>query len=712
MNGALPLLSGIDELRLETRGSPVVCAAIVDGSVATEHPCLRTAVLQPRPHRHAGAITAGSRAGTHAASLIFGQPDTVVEGIAPGCRGLLVPVYGDKPRLVPATELARAIDRAGAAGAHIMAIGSGLAAPTVIDHAAVQQAVARSRAQGAVICWDLLDRTDGILAQDTSAVGAAPDGGLAAMTGDVLATPIVAGVLALMLSLQHAYGVPRAPAWLKQRLLAGMMSCPRHGPSDAASALSNLMLTVTDMVRSYQHRTLHDYLEARPDGARAESSPAPGRPSSSGLVPSATAAATEVGDSETSATPGPVYALGTLGFDFATGARRDAFRQRMNALDTLLGGPPTANPYDARQMTAFLRRNLSESRFLTWTFHIEKRPVYAVVPTGEFVRDVHAALLQLLTGQLAPEGSPAHVERMSLPGRLTARTVRLLSGRELPIVEVDSTKGLTGWSTSRLIEEAVAALPDQPNDRRIRSVRASLRAFFDRAYLEAGNPGRGQRERALNFAVTDVLQSPSMIAQAAEAAMELAELDISKSPVERQDGDCWNVRMVLFDPVHSSRPKRVFQTSLDIGESVPTPASEVRSWVEPAPAAAMPMALSGPPAGLQITIYNQGGPRKEHIVITNASPRPVDLMGIAVAVPTAQERAKNRRYVFEESTELDPWDSVRIEVYPSDDPATRSFGSRLALLHDDRVCTVQLQFNGEAFASETIAPDGPGAGAT
>jgi hypothetical protein len=76
-----------------------------------------------------------------------------------------------------------------------------------------------------------------------------------------------------------------------------------------------------------------------------------------------------------------VYALGTLGYDFGTEARRDSFTQemaRIGAGDTTV--PP--NPYDARQ-----------------------------------------------------------IERVSIPGRLAGRTTRLFSGQVVPVAEADDSTG-------------------------------------------------------------------------------------------------------------------------------------------------------------------------------------------------------------------------------------------------------------------------------
>jgi subtilisin family serine protease len=64
--------------------------------------------------------------GTHVTSVIFGQPGSAVRGIAPDCRGLLVPVFSDRrPGQLSQLDLARAIEQAVDKGAHIINISGG-----------------------------------------------------------------------------------------------------------------------------------------------------------------------------------------------------------------------------------------------------------------------------------------------------------------------------------------------------------------------------------------------------------------------------------------------------------------------------------------------------------------------------------------------------------------------------------------------------------
>lgn len=121
-------IPGIEDLWSQTRGDSHVCVAVLDGPVDLSHPCfrgarLKTLALGPEGSRASrGPMTAH---GTLIASLIFGKHGSEVEGVAPGCRGFLVPVFTDGGAKPTQQDLALAILRAVDNGAHIINISGG-----------------------------------------------------------------------------------------------------------------------------------------------------------------------------------------------------------------------------------------------------------------------------------------------------------------------------------------------------------------------------------------------------------------------------------------------------------------------------------------------------------------------------------------------------------------------------------------------------------
>jgi hypothetical protein len=88
-------LPGLRELWALTQGDPAITIALLDGPVSLDHPCFQGAQLESLStlvSDQAGNGRISSHA-THIASMIFGQHGGVVPGIAPWCRGLIVPIY-------------------------------------------------------------------------------------------------------------------------------------------------------------------------------------------------------------------------------------------------------------------------------------------------------------------------------------------------------------------------------------------------------------------------------------------------------------------------------------------------------------------------------------------------------------------------------------------------------------------------------------------
>src|SRR5438132_10397180 len=88
------LVPGLADLWHQTRGDPRITIALLDGPVDPRTPALagarlaRDVAAESRPAQPGPAL----RHGTRVASLIFGQPGSGAGGIAPDCRGLVLPI--------------------------------------------------------------------------------------------------------------------------------------------------------------------------------------------------------------------------------------------------------------------------------------------------------------------------------------------------------------------------------------------------------------------------------------------------------------------------------------------------------------------------------------------------------------------------------------------------------------------------------------------
>jgi subtilisin family serine protease len=252
----------------ESLGNPNVCVAVLDGPVDQSHPCFDGANLTRLPTLVSGVADQGSASqhGTYVASIIFGQHDSLVRGIAPHCRGLIVPVFTDGREgglaLCSQIDLARAITQVVEQGANIINISGGqLAASAESDQllayavrlcqennvlmvaaagndgcdclhvpAALESvlAVGAMDAQGNPIGfsnWGEAYQNQGILALGENILGAIPGGGTAAKTGTSFATPIVSGIVALLLSIQLQRGEKPDPHAIRDAILQSALPC-------------------------------------------------------------------------------------------------------------------------------------------------------------------------------------------------------------------------------------------------------------------------------------------------------------------------------------------------------------------------------------------------------------------------------------------------------------------------------------------------------
>lgn len=272
-----------------------------------------------------------------------------------------------------------------------------------------------------------------------------------------------------------------------------------------------------------------------------------------------------------------VYVLGTLGYDFGTEARRDTFKQFMPPIAVGNTQIP-ANPYDARQMVDYLNSNLSETKSLIWTLNLELTPIYAIKPVGAFSADIYEMMMYMLAGQVLAADDPDYVERVSIPAILTDETVKLFSGQVIPVIKVNSPRGMYGWKVNTLIESAMEAVSTEYQEANRVAMRRSLTSFLNRVYYEMRNLGQIARDRALNFAATNAFQAVQTFSQAVAIGMELHSIEVEKSPFCRYGSECWDVKLKFFDPENGLRAKRVFRFTIDVSDRTPVTLGEVRSW--------------------------------------------------------------------------------------------------------------------------------------
>jgi hypothetical protein len=127
----------------------------------------------------------------------------------------------------------------------------------------------------------------------------------------------------------------------------------------------------------------------------------------------------------------PVHVIGSLGFDFGTYARRDAF-QAVN------GGIPVSSNTD---LSSYLVVRPVDSESVIWTLSVNNTVVYAIRPEGPYAR---ATYRQLQAYLLNPD-----IDMISAAGRI-AGEVTLLNGQVVPVVQPEP-QGLRALSSANVV---------------------------------------------------------------------------------------------------------------------------------------------------------------------------------------------------------------------------------------------------------------------
>ena len=276
-----------------------------------------------------------------------------------------------------------------------------------------------------------------------------------------------------------------------------------------------------------------------------------------------------------------VFAIGTIGFDFGTEARRDTFRQLMPR--QLIGDDPTVsmppNPYDVIQLSAYLADNPSESTKVIWTLSLDATPIYAIEAETSYAEEVYGVLRSALRNQNRSTTDQNYVSRVSIPGVLTSKTRRLFSGQIVPIV-IAQPRGLSTWNETALVDAVMAPVTDAEPTADEANVRLLIRNFLDKVYYELRNLGQSPQDRALNYAATNaftfasgvVLQEALLSAQRLPGANNLYTLDtisVVKSPYCGPDSICYDVQVQFFDPENDRRARSVYQYTIDVSDEMP-----------------------------------------------------------------------------------------------------------------------------------------------
>jgi cyanobactin maturation PatA/PatG family protease len=257
-----------------------VTIAVLDSPVNLRHSSIINANIRNlSTNTHNDVIGQGFAHGTHVSSVIFGQRGTCVEGVAPDCKGLIIPIYGidDRGELTGGSQesLAEALHVACDNGADIINISGGQLSNTGEAGSALIKAIERCNKQDILIVaavgndgceclnipaslplmlavgamtrngvplklsnWGNVYHQQGILAPGEGIMGANIFADCIEQSGTSFATPLVTGIAALLLGIRKTLGRKLSPIRIRQALLETVTPCPDENDVECSTYLA------------------------------------------------------------------------------------------------------------------------------------------------------------------------------------------------------------------------------------------------------------------------------------------------------------------------------------------------------------------------------------------------------------------------------------------------------------------------------------------
>lgn len=619
-----------------TKGNPQITIAILDGMADLRHPCLEEANLETLPTLV--DTNTVSRHGTQVTSIVFANHTDRLKGIAPYCKGLLIPIFhvDSMTQQVNGTnqlDLARAIHLAIENGAHIINISGGVLDDSGEAEGLLQQALEFCEENNVLVVaaagndgcecihipagvstvlavgatnkegkpieasnWGETYQNNGILALGKEVHVGLPDGKYECATGTSFATPIISGVAALLLSLQIEKGIKPNPKAIRQALLDTAIPCNPNTnescekylvgqlnikgaikalfPQIQASTL-NPKLLVTKKLRKITTNNKNSKIMNEVNNLSEEVE--------SNVIPTSISSHSVIDDlsSLSSITPSCGEKKEGVSSCGCGGNKASTKAQLVYALGTLNFGYRNTAIMDSFTQRMPPESNIHDPSVLLG--HLDQNPYAA--------QDIIWTLNQDGTPIYAIVGWGAYARevyellREFLKYQVEKGTERIsipgvLAGKTSLINGqtipniIPNIRGMYAWSTKDL----VTALSSPKKAKSSQTIEV-MSNFLERVYYELRNLGISAKDRAMNFAATNAFQVNTIYNDSIAKGLELENISVEKSPIARPGADAYDVKLSFFNPKSRfEQAKRIYRFTVDVSDVLPVTIGTIRSW--------------------------------------------------------------------------------------------------------------------------------------
>lgn len=321
-----------------------------------------------------------------------------------------------------------------------------------------------------------------------------------------------------------------------------------------------------------------------------------------------------------------VLAIGQPSYNFGTEANQDIFKAAIADWHKRLPESMQAffpnTPFSELTMAAFLLWKEDGSSIhafyssqLIWVLSMNATPVYSITPGFvAFSDSIYFSLAQFLgenvgldiekyaeltnsislkknmigekkqietdTGQEKILGNlkDAHeqfnvkkndVMRMSLPGYISGST-KLLNGNYIQSV-TPVAYGMNNWTLDALVD----TVTDDAE------YRQTLTDLLNRLYINTINRGQAPEERALNYAIYNIIAVSDIVRDAATKNMQFTNYQVKPSKIQRQNSQMREVQLTFFNPGNTTQASTTYAITVDISAITPIIVGRIDKWQAP-----------------------------------------------------------------------------------------------------------------------------------